>query len=702
MGMPKNRVFYIILMIMVAVAPTSMIFQVVAVFDPPKYIHLTWNTDNLAHTIVVTWSTTGSGSGDNVYYRNSSSQYKYSTAGSHHTYSGSSLYVHDVLLSGLSPETTYYFICGGTGGNSTERAFHTAPTTSSPITFVAGGDSQTNGAPREQVSRMMATYNPSFVLRTGDYCESDTISEWSSWLADVENHWIGSNGLTIPLIGAIGNHEGSRNNYYGQFNFPGNEMWYSLNWGSDLHIIVLSSENAITGEQLTWLKQDLAANQDAKWKVVLFHQPPYSSGLHGSSTSIRNAWCPLFDQYGVDLVFNGHDHDYERSKPIYNQAIVPDATDGTTYIVGGGWGAPLRSVGTNWWTAYSRSIHHFMVVKIDGNTLNLTAYDQYAVRFDSVQWQKNAISNIPPTAAFSYSPPNPTANIPIQFTDQSTDTDGTVTSWSWNFGDGGTSTLQNPTYEYSASGTYNVRLTVTDNKGATDYDEQSISITNSPPTSAFTFSPPNPATGVTVTFTDMSSDSDGSIASWSWIFGDKGISTVKNPTHQYLATGTYTVTLTVTDNRGGTGSSTHTITVTPGTTYVLTISVNPSGAGTTNPSVGVYNYAAGSQVTITAIAASGYVFNGWSGDASGTSPTTTVTMSSNKNVIANFKTSNNLALKKTAASDSSQYGRGPAYGNDGNTATRWCAAIGYIILWWKVDLGASYSLPGTEVMWEYA
>jgi uncharacterized repeat protein (TIGR02543 family) len=606
---------------MLLLSTFALVVQVVAAADPPKYIHLTWNTNDLAHTIVVTWSTTVSGSGDIVNYGTSSSELIYSATGSYHTYSGSSLFVHDVVLSGLSPDTTYYFICGGSGIYSSVRAFHTAPMTSGPITFVDGGDShasQTNKVSREQVSRMMATFDPSFVVYTGDFCDTDTSSNWPLYLVDMENNWIGNNGFTIPLIGAVGNHEGSANTFRGQFNLPGNELWYSLDWGQDLHIIVLDSEYDVSGSQLAWLKQDLATYQNVKWKVVLFHQPPYSSGWHGSNTVIRNAWCSVFDQYGVDLVFNGHDHDYERSKPIYNNAIVTNPDDSTTYVVSGGWGGSLRSVGTNWWTAYSKSyVYHFIVVTIDGNMLSLKAYDQNGALFDSVQWQKNTEPNNPPTAAFSYSPPNPTANIPIQFTDQSNDLDGIITSWSWNFGDG-------------------------------------------------------------------------------------GISTVKNPTHQYLTAGTYTVTLTVTDNLGGIGSSTQTITVTPETTYVLTISVNPLGAGTTNPSVGVYNYAEGSQVTITATAASGYVFDSWGGDASGTSPTITVTMSSNKNVIANFKTPTNLALKKSATADSSQWRRSPAYGNDGNTATRWCAANGYLNHWWKVDLGGTYSLTGTEIIWESA
>ena len=62
----------------------------------------------------------------------------------------------------------------------------------------------------------------------------------------------------------------------------------------------------------------------------------------------------------------------------------------------------------------------------------------------------------------------------------------------------------------------------------------------------------------------------------------------------------------------------------------------------------------------------------------------------------------NIALNKTATADSSQSGREPAYGNDGSTTTRWCAANGNTGHWWKVDLGASYSLSGSEVMWEFS
>ena len=81
--------------------------------------------------------------------------------------------------------------------------------------------------------------------------------------------------------------------------------------------------------------------------------------------------------------------------------------------------------------------------------------------------------------------------------------------------------------------------------------------TNQPPTASFTYT----TNGLTATFTDTSSDSDGSIASWSWNFGDGGTALIQNPTHAYAAAGTYTVSLTVTDDDGATGSTSQSVTV---------------------------------------------------------------------------------------------------------------------------------------------
>ncbi|MCI5195498.1 MAG: PKD domain-containing protein [Candidatus Electrothrix sp. AW5] len=165
-------------------------------------------------------------------------------------------------------------------------------------------------------------------------------------------------------------------------------------------------------------------------------------------------------------------------------------------------------------------------------------------------------ANTPPTAGFNSS----CTDLSCTFTDQSSDTDGTVTAWTWNFGDSNSSTEQNPTHTYTAAGTYTVALTVTDDGGLPHSVSQNITVStaNVAPTAAFIFS----CTDLGCSFTDSSTDSDGSIASRSWNFGDGDSSTEQNPSHIYTAEGTYTVTLTVADNDGAFTSTSQDITLT--------------------------------------------------------------------------------------------------------------------------------------------
>ncbi len=99
--------------------------------------------------------------------------------------------------------------------------------------------------------------------------------------------------------------------------------------------------------------------------------------------------------------------------------------------------------------------------------------------------------NQPPTANFSYSPSSPNVGQTIQFTDESTDPDGTIENWSWNFGDETTSALQNPTHSYTHSETYTVTLTVTDNGGATDTISHSVEVSPVTLSAPSLISPPN-------------------------------------------------------------------------------------------------------------------------------------------------------------------------------------------------------------------
>ncbi len=168
-------------------------------------------------------------------------------------------------------------------------------------------------------------------------------------------------------------------------------------------------------------------------------------------------------------------------------------------------------------------------------------------QFDNFCVDSEPLPPDPPVAAFAGSPTSGTFPLEVNFTDQTT---GDVTSWSWTFGDGGTSTVQNPSHTYTAAGTYTVALTATgpggnDTETKTDY----ITVTAPPaPTAEFSATPTAGVAPLLVTFTDESTDAP---TSWNWDFGDgSGTSTAQDPTYTYNSAGTYTVSLTATNAYG--------------------------------------------------------------------------------------------------------------------------------------------------------
>ncbi|GAB6142715.1 hypothetical protein JCM12294_01520 [Desulfocicer niacini] len=155
----------------------------------------------------------------------------------------------------------------------------------------------------------------------------------------------------------------------------------------------------------------------------------------------------------------------------------------------------------------------------------------------------------------------------------SSDTDGTIESYAWAFGDGATAAGVAPTHIYTNAGIYTAQLTVTDNDGDTDTSTAQVTITavpaNTPPQSDAGDSYSGIAGQVVQFNGNGSSDTDGTIESYAWTFGDGATAVGVAPTHIYTEAGTYTAQLTVTDNDGDTDISTAPVSITATEEYTL-------------------------------------------------------------------------------------------------------------------------------------
>lgn len=167
------------------------------------------------------------------------------------------------------------------------------------------------------------------------------------------------------LLAILGNHdvaEGHGDAQMQALGMPG--RWWAETWADDLLLVGLDSSDAGNPAQRAFLERTLAEST-ATWKIVALHHPPYSAGYQGSSTAVREAFSPLFERYGVQLVLSGHEHDYQRSVPV----------NGVVYVVTGGV-ARTRRTGEDDFTAVSFSWHHFVDLSVFEDHLLVRAVNQ--------------------------------------------------------------------------------------------------------------------------------------------------------------------------------------------------------------------------------------------------------------------------------------------------------------------------------------
>ncbi len=291
--------------------------------------------------------------------------------------------LHRVRVDGLLPSHAYFYHVEVGATRSEDAQLTTAPAAGEPVRFIVYGDNRTDGDTHRRLVRAIAGEAPDFALNTGDLVGSSDESEWASFFT-LEYPFL----LQTALYPAMGNHEATYGDEKGRLTelfplgapdrFEGRV--YGVDYG-DVHVAVLDS-NGDLGDQAGWLDSDLAAAEarGATHLFIMMHWGPYSSGTsigHGSNDDAQDHVVPIARKHRVDAIFAGHDHFYEHG-----------VDDGLNYFVTGGGGAPLHEAGTIWQTRVSKSVHHYLAVRVVGDTAHVEARGLDGTTFDQVDLKR--------------------------------------------------------------------------------------------------------------------------------------------------------------------------------------------------------------------------------------------------------------------------------------------------------------------------
>jgi len=190
----------------------------------------------------------------------------------------------------------------------------TLPIKSGSVRFAAIGDMGTGELSQYEVAQRMLQFHQTFpftfVIMLGDNIYGGKSPDQLQKKFEIPYKPLLDAG--VQFYAALGNHDDTNERFYKFMNMNG-ERYYSFKKGN-VQFFALDS-TYLDPKQLSWLEKELAA-ASADWKICYFHHPLYSSGaFHGSSTELRTVLEPLLLKYGVQVVFAGHEHVYERTKP---------------------------------------------------------------------------------------------------------------------------------------------------------------------------------------------------------------------------------------------------------------------------------------------------------------------------------------------------------------------------------------------------
>jgi len=278
-------------------------------------------------------------------------------------------------FTGLAPATRYAYRVGGPSSSSRWHCFSTASAAEAPFRFIYLGDAQ-RGFEKRWPALVQAAFaavpDARFVVHAGDLVEDGFDDrQWGAWLAG-----LGARAGDVPGVPAPGNHDVIRSAAKRVFAAP--DLWnahfalpangpdglaelagqnYVLDY-QGLRVVALdvnafanedfreSQRSRVQAAQLTWLRQVLRTNA-RRWTVVVQHQPVYSVVKGRDFAAMRRALGPLYDEFHVDLVLQGHDHAYGRTHKVRAGQLAHVQAPGTIYAVSVS-GTKMYAIATRW------------------------------------------------------------------------------------------------------------------------------------------------------------------------------------------------------------------------------------------------------------------------------------------------------------------------------------------------------------------
>jgi len=379
----------------------SLLFFTSAIISANAAItQIRWgSTADPLNGLTITWSNTGTK--DSIKWGYTTKFEKGSFVSTSRTgYTSGTLFFKYTFPSVTGSSTIYYELYDSkTSSWGSQMTFKTAPPVNTKtFSFGVLGDCRDYPATLTTISNLVSARNPSFCLFNGDLTLSgNSATQYNTFFSAASNFL--ANNLAYQ---AEGNHDAASPSMFSNlWDLPvtnGTNLYYATKYGNAI-FITINTNTPTDAAQLTWIQNTLkaaAADPTILWKIVSDHHAWFTDGSHnGDMDAYRGTIWKAFDDYGVDMVFTGHDHNYQRSLPVnLNVSSTKPvsqygsgSTQGRLQIVSGGAGAGLyaqSSTNDAWALTVFNQSYNYTFVKVNGCKVQVYAYDNNNAIIDSV------------------------------------------------------------------------------------------------------------------------------------------------------------------------------------------------------------------------------------------------------------------------------------------------------------------------------